>query len=94
MRKTRCYTETEKAQILEEVRLCGNMTAVAKKNNMPVGTIATWIKPKYKKKPKAEGVATDHDAIKKLKSQLADSELENKILKELLKKTYQIWDTD
>jgi len=32
--------------------------------------------------------------VKDLKRKLADSELEIKVLKELLKKTYQVWNND
>lgn len=92
MRKSRSYTPEEKAQILEEVKSTGNVKVVAQRHSMPPSTIATWIKPRYKKKDK---ITRDYDQeIKELKTKLEDSDLENKILKELLKKTYQIWDTD
>jgi hypothetical protein len=31
---------------------------------------------------------------RKLKKEIQDSQLENKVLKELLKKTYQVWNND
>ena len=90
MGKHRKYTDEEKKQILQEVEETGNMAAVAKKNDMPAATIQTWIKPKYKARKKSAGV----DEVSDLKNQLKNAELENQILKELLKKTYQIWSTD
>ena len=59
---------------------------VAKKHNVPVTTVYTWIKrDKIKSKPKtAKGQ-------KALEKELADAKLEIKILKELLKKTHQLW---
>ena len=92
MQKSRSYTPEEKAQILEEVKSTGNVKAVAKRHGMPPSTIATWIKPRYKKKDKI--TRGYNQEIKDLKAKLDDFDLENKILKELLKKTYQIWDTD
>ena len=91
MRKMRRYTEKEKQQIVEEVKATGNIAQVAKKNNVPAGTIQTWIKPKYRK---ITNNVDNNIEIKNLKSKLNDAELENKILKELLKKTYQVWPTN
>ena len=42
MRKSRKYTETEKRQVLEEVKLIENVASVAKKYNIPTDTIHTW----------------------------------------------------
>ena len=92
MSKPRSYTDEEKAQILQEVKSTGNVAAVAKKNSVPTSTIHTWIKPKSGKKDKSSVLSSRE--VKILKGKLKDSELENKILKELLKKTYQVWDTD
>ncbi len=93
MARNRTYTNEEKSQVLEEVKTVGNIAVVAKKNNIPIGTISSWINPKKSKKSKFK----DPDILFKennlLKFKLRDYELENKILKELLKKTYQIWNT-
>ena len=89
MRKISSYTEAEKAQLLEEVKMVGNVARVAKKHNMPPATIYSWIKPKKRK----EKIFATKEDITKIKNQLAESELENKLLKEILKKTYQVWQT-
>jgi transposase-like protein len=86
MRKMSNYTEAEKAQILEEVKATGNIASVAKKNDIPVGTIYTWVNPKKRKDYKT---LYDQSKIK-----VALLESENSILKTLLKKTYQIWQVD
>ena len=91
MNKKRRYTTEEKEQIISEAKEFGNMAAVAKKNNIPVGTIQSWIKPKYKVNKSSSDIGNQ---VKLLQFKLKDSELENKILKELLKKTYQIWRTE
>jgi|GEM_PF-1919212 transposase-like protein len=91
MRKKRTYTELEKAQIIDEAKATGNIAALAKKNSIPPATIHTWIKPKYTKKQKPPTASSNE--LKALKTKLNDVELDNQILKELLKKTYQVWDT-
>jgi transposase-like protein len=92
MRKMSNYTEAEKAQILEEVKATGNIASVAKKNDIPVGTIYTWVNPKKRKDIKAKlDYKTLYDQSK-IKVALLESE--NSILKTLLKKTYQIWQVD
>ena len=88
MRKTRNYTKVEKEQILQEVKDIGNIAAVAKKNKIPSATIHTWIKPKPTKK--AKSILPDYQ-VSELKKQLKDYELENKILKEILKKSIALW---
>ena len=89
MPKNRAYTAEEKQQILEEVANVGNIPQVASKYDIPKSTIHTWLKKTKPKKKKATS-----SEINKLKAQLSDSELENAILKDLLKKTYQVWKTD
>ena len=89
MRKTRKYTNEEKQQIMEEAKNVGNILAVAKKNGIPAATLHTWLKPKNIKSKDLNNVE-----LKELKSKLASADLENKILKELLKKTYLVWNSD
>ncbi len=92
MRKVSNYTKVEKAQILEEVKSTGNIASVAKKNDIPVGTIYTWVNPKKRKYIEAKlDYKTLYDQSK-IKVSLLESE--NSILKTLLKKTYQIWQAD
>ena len=91
----RTYTDAQKEQVLTEVKETGNVCLVARKNNIPVSTIHTWIRSKSKSKSKTKITnIEDASTIKKLKQDLLDKELENKILKDLLKKTYQVWQND
>jgi transposase len=80
------YSREFKAQILKECMETNQYNVVAKKHNVPVTTVYTWIKrDKIKSKTKtAKGQ-------KALEKELADAKLEIKILKELLKKTHQLW---
>ncbi len=75
------YSIDEKEQVLKEVKETGNVAIVAKKHKMPVTTIHSWLKKEQKKETKATS-----KSVKNLEKQLADRELEIKILKDLLKK--------
>lgn len=85
------YTEAQKQQIIKEATETGNVSLVAEKHGIPKSTVATWVSRKQphnieKHKEKLE--------LKDLKKKLADAELKNKVLSELLKKTYQVWNND
>lgn len=81
------YSDEEKVKIVDEAKSSGNIAATAKRYSVTDATIHGWIKKFNKSKP-----AKDlHQELKKLKQQLADKELENSILKDLVKKTVQVW---
>lgn len=86
MRQKRKYTKEERRQITDEVLAVKNIAEVAKKNNMPIGTIQTWMK-NLKKTEQATATSDDYKKLKKLNEELR---LENNILKDLLKKTVQV----
>ena len=89
MRKTRKYTETEKKQVLDDVKLIKNIANVARKYNIPTATIHTW--QRNISKSKVSKINPDlMSEIKRLTKDLQSKELENNILKELLKKTVQV----
>jgi transposase-like protein len=80
------HTAYKKEQILKEVEETGSVALVAKKHGVPTTTIHTW-----KKSLKNKDLYIRNKEERKLEKQLADLELENQILKELLKKTHQVW---
>lgn len=80
------YTEEFKNQILKECFETNNYTAVAKKHELPPTTVFSWIK-RFKNRDKIKS----GKYIKELEQKLADAKLENEILKELLKKSHQLW---
>jgi transposase-like protein len=81
------YTDEEKLKIIAEAKSSGNISATAKRYDISDVTIHGWTKKFNKSKP-----AKDlHQEIKRLKQQLADRDLENSILKDLVKKTVQVW---
>lgn len=85
--KARKYSQIEKDQIIKEIKDCGNVTLVCKKNNIPLSTAHAWVKPRNKKKKLIES----SESLQSLKKQLADKDLQIKILEDLLKKTNQAW---
>jgi len=80
------YDKELKERVLKEVSEVGNMSAVARKYELKVQTVSSWVqahKNKDQRGSKAE--------LRKLRSELEDAKLENQILKELLKKTNLVW---
>lgn len=86
MKKNRSYTPEFKEQLIKEAKDLGNMTAVARNHNVPLVTLQQWIAKSTSKKPSKDSLSNTE-----LKKKLADAELENRVLKELLKKTNQAW---
>lgn len=84
--KSKNYSKEFKEQILKECIETNNYTVVARKNDIPPTTVYTWIK-KDKNRAKINNSKTQRS----LEKELADVKLENSILKELLKKTHQLW---
>ena len=77
------YTEEEKIEILKEVENLGNVSLVAKKHGMPATTIQNWIR---------KGLSpSDSSEIRRLKKTISQQKLQISILKDLLKKTHQVF---
>ena len=85
-RLTTSYSKELKEQVVKECIETNNYAAVSSKHDIPVTTIYGWIK-RHKNKQKKESRSN----IKGLEAKLKDVELENRILKELLKKSHQLW---
>lgn len=86
MKQTK-YSDEEKLKIIAEARSSGNIAATAKRYSISDVCIHSWIKKFSKSKPEKDL----HSELKKLKQQLADRDLEISILKDLVKKTVQVW---
>ena len=82
------YSEDLKAQVIKESTETGNATMVARRHQVPAGTVYSWIRGKDMK------ADTANAENRKLRKALEEKQLENEILKELLKKTNQAWLTD
>ena len=77
------YTEEEKIEILKEVESLGNVSLVAKKHGMPTTTIQNWIRKGLRQ--------SDSSEIRRLKKTVSQQKLQISILKDLLKKTHQVF---
>ncbi len=76
----------QKQQILSEVKQVGNVKVVAKKHGISGKSIYRWIQAANK------GDELNHSKeLRSLNKKLKDAELENEVLKALLKKTYPHW---
>lgn len=84
------YDPEFKAQVVREVIETNNNTAlVGKRHNLSQRTVYNWFA-----KEKDKSNTADNKSLKSLKKELSESKLENQILRELLKKTYQVWPTE
>ena len=81
------YTQELKEKILEEVKQSRRISSVAKKHGIPDSTIHTWLKKK-ELKPQSDLFLE----VKRLKKKLSESEQSVTLLKDMLKKSYQIFD--
>ena len=87
--EVRSYSKELREQILKEVKDTGNMALVARTHGIPYASVASWVSSERRAPAKRR-----KQELKSLETRLRDAELENRILKELLKKTNQLWLTD
>ncbi len=85
-RLSKSYSEELKEQVVKECIETNNYAAVSSKHDILVTTIYGWIR-RHKTKQKKESRRN----VKELEAELKDVKLENEILKELLKKSHQLW---
>ena len=78
------HTKEFKNKLVKEAEETGNIKAVAEKYDVQPPTLYSWVRSS-KNREQNQSKKT----VKQLQKELADSELEVKVLKELLKKTTQ-----
>ncbi len=83
------YSIEFKEQILKEIKEVGNISLVCKKHDLKTSTVHGWIHGVKNKDKIAE-----QKLNKELQRKLKDLELENAVLKSLLKKTYPLWNNE
>lgn len=83
------YDAELKAQVIKEVKETKNIALVARTRGLIYNTVSGWILAERKAPAKKQ-----QKDQKELRTRLAKLELENRILKELLKKTNQAWLSD
>jgi transposase-like protein len=87
--KNKRYSAEFKQKMLKEVSETKNVALVAQNNDVSYPTLSSWIRSK-------RNFATNNSKREEasLLKRLEKVELENRILKELLKKTNQAWLTE
>lgn len=75
-----------KEQVIKEVVEVGNCTVVARRHGLNNKTVNTWVR-NFNHKDQI----TEARKIRELERVLKDRDLENAVLKSLLKKTYPHW---
>lgn len=84
--KTRVIDAAFKAKILKEISETGNVALVTRTHGLNYQTVSGWVRAVRKAPAKKKA-----KEAKSLEQKLSRLELENRILKELLKKTNQVW---
>lgn len=83
------YSAELKDLILKEVKEVGSITTVANKHSISPKTVHNWVKTS-----KSDDGMKEYKQLKILHQQLKDKDLEIRVLKELLKKTVQVWSNE
>jgi transposase-like protein len=84
----RKFSSEVKDQVLKDVRETGEVATVARQYGISPYTIQNWIRME-----KGRGQMDQLNELRALKKQLKDLDLENRVLKSLLKKTYPHWES-
>jgi len=83
---SKTYPLDLKKQVIQEVIETKSISTVAKMHNIPTNTVWGWVK-----KNKSGDTINKNESQQKLLKELEKKDIEIQILKELLKKTNQIW---
>ena len=83
------YSNELKDQIIKEVTETGSVRSVAKRHDLQARTIYNWMRG-YKNKDRI----IEQKKVRELTRELNDLRLQNELLKDLLKKTVQVWGSD
>ena len=85
------YDDNFKKRILKEISEVKNIALVARKNNIPKSTLQTWVSNTKRDTPEERDRTIKSNKIKELEKKLSARELEIEVLRDLLKKTHQLW---
>ncbi len=88
------YDKKFKDKVIKEVSEVGNVALVARKYDLPKSTLQTWYLKDKRDTPEKKESDAKARKIKVLEKELAARDLENEVLKDLLKKTHQLWVSD
>ena len=88
------YDEDLKARLIKEAKEVKNVALVARKYNIPKSTLQTWVSQDKKDTPEKRAENEKALKIKELEKNLEARDLEIVVLKDLLKKSNQLWLSD
>jgi len=83
------YSGETKVQVLAEIKEVGSVEAVARKHGISSKTIHNWLRNERNK-----DVTTANKSVRELEKTIAERDRQILVLKSLLKKTYQVWNTE
>lgn len=78
-----------KDQVIKECIEVGSITTVCKKHNLSPKTVSNWVRTFHNK-----DLITERKELKAMAKKIQDQDLEIRVLKSLLKKTYQVWNNE
>lgn len=78
-----------KQQILKEIEETGSIAIVAKRHGILPRTVYNWVKAS-----KNSVQISEQRKVRELAKQVQEQALQIEVLKSLLKKTYQVWDSE
>lgn len=83
------WASETKIQILEEIKEVGSVTAVANKHGISPKTVSSWLRAERNK-----DVNDSNKTVRQLEKTIAERDRQILVLKSLLKKTYQVWNSE
>lgn len=83
------YSAETKVQILNEIKEVGSVEAVARKHGISGKTIHNWMRAERNK-----DMTDSNKQVRQLEKTILERDKQIEVLKSLLKKTYQVWNSE
>ena len=83
------YSNEIKVQVLAEIKEVGSIEAVARKHGISGKTIHNWLRNERNK-----GINDTNKSVRELQKIIDSRDRQIEVLKSLLKKTYQVWNSE
>lgn len=88
MRKTKTYSQDFKDKLVKEYLEVGSLTEVSARHGLAVNTLRSWV---LKQDQNFINKQKEKKSLRDMEKELEKKDIEIRILKELLKKTNQVW---
>ncbi len=83
------YSAEVKVQVLNEIKEVGSVEAVARKHGISGKTIHNWMRAERNK-----DVTDANKSVREMQKVIDSRDRQIEVLKSLLKKTYQVWNSE